>query len=98
MAKILITMSNLDIKFQKAFMLVVLIKEYYEFNSTGGSLHILTDDGNYGKGFAQYCRDYAIENKDYWGELIATLLIEFDEEEQEQIVERPWEIIQKTYD
>lgn len=91
-------MGNLGIKLQKAFMLVTLIREYYEYNSTGGSLHIITDDGNYGKGFAQHCRDYAIENEDYWGELIATLLMEFDEEEQEQIVERPWEIIEKAND
>lgn len=78
-------------------MLVCLIEKYYETDFTGGCVHIITDDGNYGKGDAQHCLDYAIEQKDYWGEHIARLLLEFNEEEQEQIVERRWEIYEKMF-
>ncbi len=85
-------MSDHCIKLQKAYMLVCLIEKYYETDPAGGCVHIITDDGNYGKGYAQQCLDYAIEQKDYWGEHIARLLLEFDEDEQEQIIERSWEI------
>ena len=74
-----------------------VIEKYYETDGAGGCVHIITDDGNYGKGCAQHCLDYAIEQKDYWGEHIARLLLEFNEEEQEQIVERSWEIYEQMF-
>lgn len=85
-------MNNIPIKLQKAYMLVVLLKEYYNHHPTGGCVHIITDDLNYGKEYAQQCLDYAIEQKDFWGEQIARLFLEFNAEEQEQINERSWEI------
>lgn len=88
-------MSDNEIKLQKAWMLVCLIEKYYETDCAGGCVHIITDDHNYGKGYAQHCLEYAIEQKDYWGEHIARLLLEFNEEEQEQIIERPWEIYEQ---
>lgn len=90
-------MSKKEIKLQKAWMLVCLIEEYYKTDAAGGCVHIITDDGNYGKGYAQHCLDYAIEQKDYWGEQIARLLLEFNEEEQEQIIERSWEIYEQMF-
>ena len=57
-------MSEKEIKLQKAWMLVCLIEKYYETDGAGGCVHIITDDGNYGKGCAQHCLDYAIEHKD----------------------------------
>ena len=90
-------MSEKEIKLQKAWMLVCLIEKYYKTDGAGGCVHIITDDGNYGKGCAQHCLDYAIEQKDYWGEHIARLLLEFNEEEQEQIVERSWEIYEQMF-
>ncbi len=88
-------MSKNEIKLQKAYMLVCLIEKYYETDGAGGCVHVITDDGNYGKIEAQSCLDYAIKQKDYWGEHIARLLLEFNEEEQKQIVERNWEIIEQ---
>lgn len=76
-------------------MLVVLIEKYYHTEGTGGCVHVITDDMNYGKEYAQSCLDDAIEEKDYWGECIARLFLEFNEEEQEQIVERSWEIYEQ---
>lgn len=73
-------------------MLVHLIELYYRDNAAGGNLHIVLDDGNYGKGFVQCCIKDAIENKDFIGETIGNMLLEFSEDEQEQIIERKWEI------
>lgn len=85
-------MRNVDIKLQKAYMLVHLLDIYYAHEPTGGCVHVITDDGNYGVDFAKNCLEYAINEGDYWGECIARLLCEFSEVEQEQIIERPWEI------
>ena len=90
-------MSEKPVKLQKAWMLVCLIEKYNETDPVGGCVHIILEDGNYGKGYAQSCLEYAKENNDYWGELISTLLLEFDEEEQEQIVERTWEIYEQMF-
>lgn len=84
-------MSETPIKIQKAWMLVCLIERYYETDGAGGCVHIITDDHNYGDDNG-FCINYAKEKGDYWGEVIATLLAEFSAEEQEQIVERSWEI------
>lgn len=73
-------------------MLIVLIDKYYETDGAGGCVHIVTDDGNYGKQHVQHCLDHAMKQGDYWGEHIARLLLGFDDEEQERIIERPWEI------
>jgi len=97
LAVVLIMMSEKEIKLQKAWMLVCLIEKYYETDAAGGCVHIITDDGNYGEGFAKHCLDYAIEQKDYWGEHIARLLLEFNKNEQEQIVERSWEIYEQMF-
>lgn len=85
----------MKIKLQKAYMLVYLIDTYYEYESAGGSCHILLDDGNYGLKNAEFCLKRAKERNDYFGIKIAELLCEFSEEEQEQIVERSWEIKEK---
>jgi len=90
-------MKEKEIKLQKAWMLVCLIEKYYETDGAGGCVHIILDDGNYGKKYAQHCLDYSIERKDYWGEHISRLLLEFNEEEQEQINERSWEIYEQIF-
>lgn len=91
-------MGDKDIKLQKKYMLLVLIEKYYETDAAGGWVHIITDDGNYGKGYAKHCMEDAIENGDFWGETIAKLLMEFNEDEQEQICERGWEIYEQMRD
>ena len=90
-------MKEHDIKLQKAYMLVCLINQYYETDSAGGCCHIILDDCNYGKENAEFCLNYSIKNNDYWGETISRLLLEFTKEEQEQIIERPNEIIMQIF-
>jgi len=94
---VFIMMSKKPIKLQKAWMLCCLIQKYYETDGTGGCVHIITDDGNYGKSNAEFCLNYAKEKGDYWGEIIAGLLSEFTAEEQEQIIERSWEIYEQVF-
>jgi hypothetical protein len=91
-------MNTNPINLQKAYMLVCLIEKYYETDGAGGCCHILLDDGNYGHRNAKFCLDYSIEHKDFWGETISRLLLEFTEEEQAQICERPYEIIDQLKD
>lgn len=97
LAVVFIMMSEKPIKLQKAWMLVCLIEKYYETDAAGGCVHIITDDGNYGEEDAKFCIQFAKERNDYWGELIATLLSEFNEDEQEQIVARSWEIYEQMF-
>ena len=85
-------MSDYQIKLQKALMILHLRDRYYETDAAGGCVHIILDDGNYGQGFAQSCLDYSLEKDDFWGETISRLLLDFNEDEQEQILERSWEI------
>ncbi len=86
---------EIPIKLQKQYMLIELIEKYLAIECTGGSLHVLLDDGNFGESTAKFCKEYAIKHKDYWGEIIATLLMEFTEEEQIKIVDRPHEIFEE---
>lgn len=82
----------IDIKIQKALILTVLIAKYLESEPSGGSCHIILEDGNYDKKSINFCYNRSIDNNDYFGETISELLMIFDESEIEQIVERPWEI------
>jgi hypothetical protein len=89
-------MNKHDIKLQKAWMLVCLIDEYYKVEPTGGTVHVILDDANYGLSCDSLI-EYSKQQGDYWGELIATLLSELTEDEQEQIVERGHEIYEKMF-
>lgn len=86
------TIAKKELKLQKAWMLACLIEKYRETEMAGGCLHVIIDDGNYGYKNANLCLNYSIERRDYWGEHIARILLEFNEYEQEQIIERSWEI------
>jgi hypothetical protein len=44
-------------------------------NNVGGSLHIITDDGNYALRSAQFCELYATEIGDWSGARLARLLM-----------------------
>ncbi len=78
-------------------MLICLLEKYYLTDPTGGSLHIILDDGNYGKENVQFCLECSIKNNDFWGEQIAKLLLEFNDEEHIQIIEKRWEIEDKIF-
>ena len=82
---------ELDIKDQKKLFLMHIIDMYMEEEPTGGSCHALLDDGNYGGDYTEQAKD----NNDYVGFVIAELLNEFTEEEQEQMLERSWEVYEE---
>lgn len=46
-----------------------------EGNYCGGSLHIVTDDGNFGDRSVQFCEEYALEHGDYTGARLARLIL-----------------------
>lgn len=54
---------------------IELVKVYYDSNITGGSLHIVLDDGNLGKYHVVWCAGYAAGKEDNEGSDIANLLL-----------------------
>lgn len=88
-------MNDFEIKDQKRLMLITLIENYYSTDGAGGTCHIVLDDGNIEDGHVQYCKEYSEELNDFWGLTIATLLLDFSEEEREEIIEEPWKIKQR---
>ena len=90
-------MGTKDLKLQKAWMCCCLIKQYYEIERAGGSLHIVLDDLNLETENVEFCLSLAKLKKDYWGEVIASLLLEFTEEERDKIICRPYEISEEIY-
>lgn len=88
-------MMDFSVKEQKQWMLLNLIKIYYQTDSAGGCYHAVLDDGNYEDGSVRHCLEYSLQNKDYWGETIAKLLLEFSEEERKQLIDSSWEVQEK---
>lgn len=50
------------------------LREYLKANPLGGSLHIVTEDGNYNLGSRMFCLQHAIEQKDQRGIVLAYAL------------------------
>lgn len=84
-------------KLQIKVMVITLSEKYYETEGTGGCLHIVLDDGNYRDSDVTFCKEYSIKHKDYFGEVLATLLEQLTEEEREQCNERSWEVEEEFY-
>jgi len=74
-------MSNID-------SVMPLIRHYYESNCSGGSLHIVLDDGNTGIDHVIFCLGYAKENNDKEGERLSSTLMAMSETEREEIYAR----------
>ena len=53
---------------------IELVKEYYIDNCTGGSLHIVLDDGNLSNSSIDWCAGYACGKDDDEGNDIANLM------------------------
>jgi hypothetical protein len=53
---------------------ISIVAEYYKSNPTGGSLHIVLDDGNLESSSIQWCAGYAYGLKDDVGNDIANLM------------------------
>jgi hypothetical protein len=60
---------------------VELADRYCEFdgNSTGGSLHIVLDDGNQERGDVEFSLRWAIDHGDTCGEWLARVLLLLDD-------------------
>lgn len=61
----------------REWYIVEAISAYYKFNPTGGSLHIVLDDGNDAIEHLEYCKDFAETKGDRAGYYLACLLIEW---------------------
>lgn len=53
-----------------------VITEYLTVNFTGGSLHIVLEDGNWNKSSLEFCLKQAEEEKDYIGVAICRSLLD----------------------
>jgi hypothetical protein len=83
---------NLD-RIQITPELVDRFAAYYELNPTWGSLHIVLDDGNIENGHVEFCAQYAIENGDIEGALLATILSAMTKSQRSRIgkkAEKPY--------
>lgn len=67
---------------------IKLIKPYYVNNPSGGSLHIVLDDGNTEDSNLDFCILYALEEGDYSAVVIGGFLLAMTEDEREELYER----------
>lgn len=76
-------------KYERFSRLHALRKVYYDDfdNPTGGSLHVVLDDGNLSDGDLNFCIKWAEDKNDYLGIAIARLLMELSEEDREEFYE-----------
>ena len=56
----------------------------------GGSLHVVLDDGNIEHANINWCKDKCEEDNDALGMLIADILLEFTEEELQEMYDKNW--------
>jgi hypothetical protein len=67
-------------------MVLPIIHAYYaNGNNTGGSLHVVLDDGNIGKTFIACCWGYAHDNNDLDGMALCVLLLQMSESQVDKI-------------
>lgn len=64
---------------------IVMAAEYYVFNPTGGSLHIVLDNGNYERNHVEFCRQYAVDHNDEDGVKLADALLTLTDTEREKM-------------
>lgn len=65
-----------------------LCRQYYKAHSTGGSLHIVLDDGNYESSFVAYCAVWAMEADDLPGVVLALRLLEMNDDQRRELTDR----------
>lgn len=65
-----------------------IIDAFYQMegNICGGSLHIVTDDGNVETHHVEFCLNYARERGDQDGIFLAQLLLQFTQAERETLM------------
>ena len=69
------TQTTYKIEASDIEMLDLVISAYYQKYLTGGSLHIVLDDGNWHRSDIEFCLSIAEEKHDYVGISIAKLLL-----------------------
>ena len=74
---------------------VELVKNYYKTNQSGGSLHIVLDDGNTETNHVVWCLLCAHDEGDKEGEDLPNVLLELSKEERDSVYEKydeynPW--------
>lgn len=69
-----------------------LIKYYYDDlgNGTGGSLHVVLDDGNLEHATIFWCQNECKKNKDSFGVFLADVLLTFTEDELDNMYNEDW--------
>lgn len=69
-----------------------LIAYYYEMpdKSAGGRCHVVLDDGNISNELILWCQNQCEEAKDTFGYFLCDILLEFKEEELEEMYEEDW--------
>lgn len=67
-----------------------LVKTYYAKpdNASGGSLHIVLEDGNIESNHVAWCMEYAAENNDPYGVVLADFILQLSLTQREKLVER----------
>ncbi len=65
-----------------------LVESYYADNPTGGSLHIVLDDGNLADHHVKFCRDVARERGDDRGVQIAEAMLMMTRTQRHKIYRR----------
>lgn len=71
-------------------MLDSVIDAYCQRNSTGGSLHIVLDDGNWNRMSIEFCLEYARDRDDPIGEAISKLLLRAPDNVIQECKELGW--------
>ncbi len=76
----------MDFKKLKPFVVDFIRYYYNELNNpSGGNLHVVLDDGNYDAETILFCLKSAEKENDSFGVFLAKLLLEFTEEELNEI-------------
>lgn len=65
--------------------IIPLIVAFYKANPTGGTQHIVLDDGNFEDECVERCLQNAIDEHDEAGEQIARLLLPMSQSEREAL-------------
>ena len=65
-----------------------IVEEFYNLNGNcvGGNLHIVLDDINVSDDSILWCRDRCITQRDFDGVFLCDLLLQYTEDQREEIV------------
>lgn len=68
------------------------IEMYYrmEGHEMGGSLHIVLEDQNVANHNVEWCREYALRSKDYFGAALANILLRMSTSQRWRLSHRAW--------